>query len=175
MNVFVLCTGRSGSMTFANACRHATNYTVAHESGVHNGYSLKYADQHIEVDNRLAWFPGRLSKDYPAAYYVHLLRNRDDVARSFARRGACQRTKLLHGFMHAVKQGVQGDLLAEAKELVDTVNANIRAFLENRPHATIQIEDPAEPFARMWNDIGAEGNLDAAIRALGERHNRGPA
>ena len=161
-------------MTFANACRHVTNYTVAHESGSRNGYSLKYVDQHIEVDNRLAWFGGRLSKDYPAAYYVHLLRNREDVVRSFARRGACQQTKLLHGFMHAVKQGVSHDVLAESKELVDTVTTNIRAFLENRTHVTIHIEDPAEPFTRMWNEIGAEGDLDAALGALTERHNRGP-
>lgn len=32
MNVFVLCTGRCGSVTFVEACKHVTNYTSAHES-----------------------------------------------------------------------------------------------------------------------------------------------
>jgi hypothetical protein len=34
MNVFVLCTGRCGSTTFARACRHMTNYGVGHESRI---------------------------------------------------------------------------------------------------------------------------------------------
>ena len=32
MNVFVLCTGRSGSVTFYNVCKHIKNYTTSHES-----------------------------------------------------------------------------------------------------------------------------------------------
>ena len=32
MNVFVLNTGRCGSTTFIEACRHITNYSAAHES-----------------------------------------------------------------------------------------------------------------------------------------------
>lgn len=56
MNVFVLCTGRCGSMTFAEACSHAVNYTTGHESGRHRRYDLKYPADHIEVDNRFPQF-----------------------------------------------------------------------------------------------------------------------
>ena len=34
MNVFILCTGRCGSLTFTRACGHMTNFTTAHESRV---------------------------------------------------------------------------------------------------------------------------------------------
>ena len=34
MNIFVLCTGRCGSVTFTKACQHITNYTCTHESRV---------------------------------------------------------------------------------------------------------------------------------------------
>ena len=50
--------------------------------------SLDYVDRHIEVDNRLSWFLGALDKKYgKRAYYVHLIRKRDEVAASFANRG----------------------------------------------------------------------------------------
>src|ERR1051326_4527845 len=89
MNVFVLSTGRCGSQTFAKACRHMTNFFATHESnspvlhaGVLQPYlSLRLPDQHIEVDNRLSWFLGTLEKQYgDNAYYVHLLRRREEVA-----------------------------------------------------------------------------------------------
>lgn len=172
VNVFVLCTGRCGSSTFARACRHIDNYTVGHETA--KGYDLEYPQQHVEVDNRLAWFLGRLAGRYPRAYYVHLLRNREEVAGSFARRGAAEPAKLLHGFMRSIKQGRTAGLLAEAFELVDTVDANLREFLQHRPHVTVRIEDPAEPLKRMWREIRARGDLAAAMAALDETHNRGP-
>ena len=64
MNVFVLTTGRSGSLTFAEACRHITNFSCGHETrvGLIGAERLAYPDQHIEVDNRLAWFTGRLER-----------------------------------------------------------------------------------------------------------------
>jgi len=84
MRIFVLCTGRCGSMTFAKACSHITNYTSAHESGRYVDWS--YQDNHIEVDNRLSWFLGTLAERYPDSMFVHLSRNRDAVIESFTRR-----------------------------------------------------------------------------------------
>lgn len=97
MNVFVLSTGRCGSLTFAKACEHITNFTSAHESKSDYArsaesnaipyQSLTYPGCHIEIDNRLSWFLGGLDKTYGRdTYYVHLMRDRDLVARSYARR-----------------------------------------------------------------------------------------
>ena len=64
MNVFVLNTGRCGSVTFIEACRHIHHYSAAHESrATYIGEQrLAYAANHIEADNRLCWFLGRLDK-----------------------------------------------------------------------------------------------------------------
>ncbi len=175
MNVFVLCTGRCGSMTFERACRHASNYTTAHESGHRMRYSLQYPDNHIEVDNRLAWFLGRLHNMYPTAYYVHLRRDAEAVVRSYAARKASEPTKMLHGFMCAVKQGWHAGLLAEAREMVATVNANIGHFLRDKRHTVMNIETAIHLFPVFWKQIAAEGDLAAALAELAERYNGGPA
>jgi len=175
MHVFVLCTGRCGSTTFERACRHCVNYTSAHESGRRTKYSLQYPDWHIEIDNRLAWFLGRLHELYPRAYYVHLLRKAADVSRSYAARGAAEDTKILHGFIRAIKQGRHAGLPAEARRLVATLDANIRHFLRDKPHMVINIESAADSFPAFWKRIAAEGDLAAARAELVERYNRGPA
>ncbi len=175
MRVFVLCTGRCGSTAFARACRHAANYTAAHESGLATGYTLRYPDRHIEVDNRLSWFVGPLHERYPDAFYVHLLRNEEAVARSFAARGAGDAAKLFHGFMSAIKQGRHVEMEREARHLVHTVNANVRHFLRDKPHLTIDIETAARTFPAFWKRIGARGDLDAALAEFSARRNKGPA
>ena len=90
MNVFVLCTGRSGSTTFYRACRHITNYSAGHELNTSEvgRARLDYPEDHIEVDNRLSWLLGRLDQAYgDRAFYVHLTREEEPTARSFDRRG----------------------------------------------------------------------------------------
>jgi hypothetical protein len=91
MNVFVLCTGRCGSVTFSKACSHITNFTSGHESRRKEwgAARLAYPDNHIETDNRLAWLLGRLDATYGRdARYVLLTRNEDDVVESFVRKDA---------------------------------------------------------------------------------------
>lgn len=77
-NVFVLCTGRCGSVTFAQAASHVTNASVGHETRSHmvGAARMAYPIGHIEVDNRLSWTLGRLDQAFGRdAFYVHLLRN----------------------------------------------------------------------------------------------------
>jgi hypothetical protein len=171
MNVFVLCTGRCGSTTFAKASSHATNYTVGHETGRQRRYNLDYPADHIEVDNRLAWFSGRLDEQYPTARYVHLLRDPEAVADSFVAHGATQPTNLLAGYISAIKQGCGGDSTSEAHDMIRTINANIRHFLRDRPHHTIRIETAAKTFPKFWAAIGAGGRLDRALAEFGKRYN----
>jgi len=88
MNVFVLCTGRSGSHTFAKACGHIDNYSVSHESrNLNKVRTINYPDSHIEVDNKLSYFLGRLDKKFGHdPIYVHLIRDKKDTANSFKSR-----------------------------------------------------------------------------------------
>jgi hypothetical protein len=71
MQVFVLCTGRCGSMTFTRACQHMTNFTAGHESRKRFlfGEKLSYPRNHIEADNRLSWCLGVLNDRYGASAY----------------------------------------------------------------------------------------------------------
>ncbi len=125
MNVFVLCTGRCGSVTFIESCKHITNYTAGHETRCNWTGDKRFAfpPHHIEADNRLSWLLGRLDAAYgDNAFYVHLTRDREAVARSYARRyprgiiGAYH-TEILMG---AATQNRETDLVQVAADYCDT-------------------------------------------------------
>jgi hypothetical protein len=56
--------------------------------------------------------------------------------------------------------------------MVATINANIRHFLREKPHVTIDIETAGDSFPGFWKWIRAEGRLGAALRELNKRYNR---
>ncbi len=177
MNIFVLNAGRCGSTTFVQACRHVTNYTSGHESrcALLGPERLAYPDDHIEADNRLAWLLGRLERAYgDDAFYIHLRRDPDATARSFARRHD-------FGIMKAYREGVllgfPGDRprLEVARDYLDTVEANIELFLGDKTRRmTFQLENAAKDFRIFWKAIGAEGDLDAALREFETAYNASP-
>lgn len=174
MNVFVLNTGRCGSTTFIRACEHISNYSAGHETRIHlmGMARLDYPDNHIEADNRLCWMLGRLEERFGGdAFYVHLYRNREATAASFARRTG-------FGIMRAWREGVlleaggEADSLALARDYVDAVEANIRLFLRDKPRQmALRLERASLDFPRFWQAIGAEGDLDAALAEWQVRHN----
>jgi hypothetical protein len=176
MNVFVLTTGRSGSLTFAEACRHITNFTAGHETrvGLIGADRLAYPDRHIEVDDRLAWLLGRLDDAHgDDAFYVHLHRDEQATAASRMRRW----NKPL---MRAYRNGILWDVdpsvsrLDLALDLNHTVTRNIEFFLHDKSRTMdIDIETVQESFPEFWERIGAEGDLEAALEELKARHHAG--
>lgn len=176
-NVFILCTGRCGSLTFIEACRHIENYSSAHESLSHavgNG-RFAYPVQHIEADNRLSWMLGKLEHFYgDRAFYVHLKRDDIETARSFAKRFVkgiiyAYRTAILMG---AAKKSADVDPLNFCLDYCETVNKNIEAFLVNKTKKmTFHLESAAGDFARFWELIDAKGNLESAINQWSIKHN----
>ena len=175
MNVFVLCTGRCGSTSFAKACEHISNYTCSHESrvGKIGEERIKFPDQHIEVDNRLAWFMGQLDVLYQpyATFYVWLRRNVLDTRASYSRRGD-------RGIMQAFRDGIHIGADQEtphdqvAAALVSVMCCNIAEFISRKPLTMIiDIEEIEKTFPLFWESIEAEGDFDAALAEFGERHN----
>lgn len=166
MNIFILNTGRCGSSTFIKACKHITNYTAAHESlaSQTGDNRLAYPDKHIEADNRLSWFLGRLEKKYANnAYYVHLSRNLQQTIESFAKREA-------FGIMQAYKSGILlgGEATQSAEDIaadyICTIESNIELFLHNKSNTMhFSLETAEEDFKSFWNNISAVGDLDAAL------------
>lgn len=177
-NVFVLCAGRVGSTTFARACGHISNYSVGHESrsGQTGPTRLAYPRHHIEVDNRLSWLLGRLDRAYgKEAMYVHLVRDRAAVVRSFVAR-------MEYGIMRAYRDGILLHAPADtepealAGDYLETVSANIELFLRDKPYAvTFQLEEATTEFPSLWERLGAAGDLDAALAEFGIQHNSATA
>lgn len=176
-NVFVLCTGRCGSTTLARACGHLTNFTAGHETRTHliGPGRLAYPPRHIEIDNRLSWFLGRLEREWgDGAIYVHLTRDPEAVAQSFARRAG-------QGILQAYRSTIvsrsarlapKTPTIGYCRDYVDTVTANIEAFLRGRTHVhRLTLETLPQEFDTFCDRIGAEGDLDAARQELHIRHN----
>lgn len=180
MRVFILSTGRSGSLTFSRACEHITNYTSGHESRSRliGADRFDYPDWHIEADNRLAWFPGALDHLYgKEAFYVHLLRERSKTVESYNRRWV-RNGSLVRAYCEGILQIAIHTLDRKRRykvvgDFYDQVNENIRQFLKDKDKTlTLRIEDMEEGFPQFWKEIGAEGNLEAALETFKESYNR---
>ncbi len=174
MNIFVLNTGRCGSTTFIKACAHITNYTSAHESLINKTglQRLDYPKNHIEADNRLCWLLGRLDNKYPErVFYVHLSRDRNEVATSFSKR-------IDFGILKAYEQGIlmhQQHLLpaqAIAEDYIETVESNIKLFLRDKSNKMlVSTKTGKQDFTEFWEKIGAEGNLETALKEWDTKYN----
>ena len=174
MNVFVLCTGRCGSTTFARACSHLTNYTAAHESRMRRSRAadrLAYSADHVEIDNRLSWLLGRLDRRFGKdAFYVHLTRDPEMVARSYLARWNVGIMRVYRSAI-APPPSLEPDL-GVAADMIDTITTNIELFLRDKPHQMpIQIENGAAQFPAFWQAIGGRGDLDAALHEFSIRYN----
>lgn len=162
MRVFVLNTGRCGSMTFYKACSHITNYTAGHQT--RKGLSLDYPDNHIEIDNRLSWFLGTMDKKYPDAFYVHLVKG--DTWKSFIKR---YDGGIICAFRKYIHQGLKAKPEDVTKNYCDTVNDNIEFFLKFK--SQMRFDFDKGDFLEFWHRIGAEGNLEKALKEFDIKHN----
>ena len=172
-NVFVLCTGRNGSVTFAKACLHIENFTSGHETRcrVLGETRVSYPENHIEVDNRLGFFLGALEEHYgDDAIYIHLRREADAVARSYN-----TRWHVAEGVMKSWAVGIarQTDFgVRTARFMVDTIEQNITHFLRDKTKKmTIDLETLQDQFPAFLDLIGAQGDHATIMAALGETHN----
>jgi hypothetical protein len=176
----VLCTGRCGSTTFAKAASHITNFTAGHETRTYltGDARLAYPAHHIEADNRLTWLLGRLDRAYgQEPLYVHLTRDAEEVAASFLKRAdrgimLAYRTQVLMG---AGRLSCDTPLLEFCRDYVTTVTENIRLFLRDKPRAmSFRLETAKADMERFWTAIGAEGDLEAALREWDVVYNKSP-
>ncbi len=179
MNIFVLCTGRTGSMSISRACKSMKNYSSGHETRISllGDERLNFPENHIEADNRLSWFLGRLDEKYGNdAFYVHLTRNTNKTAQSYNRRW-----KHVGSIVMAYTAGILTmpyqrispiNRLEYCKDYCETVDSNIRHFLKDKDKTfSIELENIEADFSKFWDTIGAKGDKDAAIRALNTKHN----
>lgn len=174
MNIFVLSTGRCGSLTFVKACEHITNYTTAHESRSRflGEERVSFPANHIESDNRLSWFLGSLDRLYgKQAFYVHLIRDESRTARSFMNRYdkgiiKAYRKHIIRGSLRSMSRH---DLCLD---YCRTVNANIEMFLRDKPlQMRFRLEHAQSDFREFWETIEAEGDLRSALEEWNTAYN----
>jgi len=176
VRVFVLCTGRCGSKSFFRASSHILNYTSAHESRAYDWLGkrrLEYPDNHIEVDNRLSWFLGRMDKMYGGdAMYVHLVRKKDDVAGSYllAAKHNTRGKQIIAAY--SVMAGRQPVTLQMTLDYWYTVNENIEYFLKDKPLTMrFEVEKAEDNWPVFWRRIEAKGDMEAGLKEFAKRHN----
>lgn len=174
MNIFVLNTGRCGSTTFIEACKHIKNYSCAHESrtSMLGQERLNYPENHIEADNRLSWFLGRLDEKYgDSAFYVHLKRNKTETARSFTKRYS---GGIIKAYRREILIGLpeKSDSMSVSLDYCDTVNSNIDLFLRDKSKKIIiNLENIEKDFSEFWNMIGAQGEIGASLAEFKTKYN----
>lgn len=177
MNVFVLTTGRTGSLSLERACSHISNYTAAHESrcGELGAERLNFPENHIEIDNRLAWFLGDLEARYgDNAIYIHLIRDEKKVADSYAKRWN-RETSIVRAYAYGIIK-LQEHQIKNPTEIcldfVQTTNRNIAQFISDKSKKmTFDISNNAEDFRKFWDLINAQGDYDKAFEELNAVHN----
>lgn len=178
MRVFILSTGRSGTLSFARACKFISNYTAGHETRARRlgKDRFAYPDQHIEADNRLVWFPGAMDREMSKdVFYVHLIRDRKATVESYNRRWV-RYGSLIRAYCEGIHQITlhrldKGKRLEVVEDFYDNVNENIRHFLKDKEKVlTIHLEQIQEEFPLFWNEIGAEGDLAKALETFQTRH-----
>jgi hypothetical protein len=136
-----------------------------------------FPENHIEADNRLSWDLGQLDRRFgDEAFYIHLKRDRDKVARSYLKRFDRSRSIINH-FCEGIRMTLPDSLIKKKKllacyDLVDTINTNIEFFLTHKKNTLIvNVEDFNEDFKVFWDKIGAEGDLDKALGELDIKYN----
>lgn len=160
MRVFVVGTGRCGTMSFAKACGHFTNFTAAHETQTAD---LSFPDQHIESSAPLQVCLFELVDKYPDAFFVHLWRMPDTCVPSLAR---CMKGDIMRAFSHTYHQVLGDDLLIVAARYYRFANESINLFLKHNVSSDRQMKINMESAWDRWpvfiQKIGAEGDLAAS-------------
>lgn len=169
MRVFITGSGRCGTSTCYQACRHITNFTCGHESRVayYAGDRLEYPEQHIEVGSHLLFLAGQLQLRYPDAQWIVLRRRKELCVPSLA----SQCPEAMRGFAQLALQYTvpPEDLRPIADLYYDEVYARCQRFFPQAP--VLWLRELPEKWPGVWALIGAEGDLAASCAEWDRRYN----
>lgn len=174
-NVFVLSTGRTGTVTLTRACQHIKNYSCSHESRSRllGESRLAYPEHHIEIDNRLVWMLGRLDQKFGReAFYVHMKRNPEATAKSYFNR-RCGNITILPAYQRGILKRLDRANMDTARDMIETVNRNIETFLKDKPYQMeFNLESAEIDMTRLFDFIGADVDEEVAMKEFEIRHNK---
>jgi len=194
MRVFVVGTGRCGSVTFHHACAHIVNYTSGHEDVFKKADKLDWPDQHIAVEPSIWPMIPLLRTHYPDLVLVHLIReDREAFVPSYrsldsAEFIGAQKYRLppekrpvghenwegappIIDVWAALRIGApinERERLTMINLFYDACNEAIRSF---GPSLTVRLEKAKEDWPAFWELIGAEGDYAASRDTWNVKYN----
>lgn len=173
MRVFVVGTGRCGSSTFYQACRHISNYTAGHETAAGSIQLPDYPDNHIEVDCQNTLKLGLLLDRYPDALFVHLIRERNACIKSLASQCPDEMMALGRIFCQTELTPMEG-----AEFWYDACRNLIWHMLRGKPLSGMRrnmmefkLNVPGVHWLDFTEWIDAEGSLDGGFAEWSRRYN----
>lgn len=164
MRVFVIGTGRCGSVSFREACRFIKNYTVGHES---NCGLLEYPDNHIEVNPHIRGLVKKIKNKYPGSKWIHLIRQPETCIPSLA---AMDRGIIMeyYGRLYPSVQitpAVMDIAYRFYWQENDLIQVQLNHLVSEYQRMTIELELVKNKWRAFWNWIGAEGDFEASCKS----------
>lgn len=172
MNVFVVGTGRCGTLTFSRACQHMDNFTAQHHgaigpSDLRPQWYEGYADNHIEVNPYLSWFLPVLVESYPDALFIHLRRHKEEVVNSWVRRG---KSYIPGRFPKML--GVPTDDFRRVCEIqYDVTTRNIELMADHCNLHTLWLHEIKDQWRAFWDRVGARGDFEGSLAEWDTKYN----
>jgi hypothetical protein len=164
MNVFLVSPGRTGTTTFSEAFSIIEGYTSAHETRVNElGVSrVSYPENHIECDNRLAFFMVRLTEKYKdSGVLVKLYRDEESIARSYNHRW--RRIYIMKAYSQGILlRDLSDNNLDVCRDYVSYSYEQLNYFSSQWKHyVEIDLLAPRAGVEKLLSIIGEEKYLDA--------------
>ena len=164
MNIFIVGTGRCGTVTMSKACKHISNFTSNHET--HKGATdFIYPDNHIEIDGALCHFIPTIKEKYPDAKWIHLWRDPEPTIVSLSKRPSLQFYSRFHFRVDKQNQ----------RKLAEMYYYNTIGLVDSMlPDALkVNLSDiKTGGWKKVWDYIGAEGNYDTALLEFNKKYNK---
>lgn len=170
MRVFVTGTGRCGSVSFAAACSHITNYTSAHETP---NPDLEYPDNHIEVNPHIRCCIPTIASKYRDAKWVHLVREAESCIKSLAALDEGNIMRAYRALYPSIMPSEDPlDVADRYYRFENNVIINQLALTVSFGKITVMhLEDIKENWWSFWNWIGAEGDFEASLSSWNIKRN----
>ncbi len=170
MRVFVVGTGRCGSVTFYQACSHMTNFSSGHETlATQKIGCLNYPDDHIECSPPLLLSAPALIKAYPDAKWIHLVRERESCIKSLEGQVA----ESLKRFAGQWWLRQKPEPKSAAPVFYDTCIGLAEALLPRDRMLVVQMESAYQSWEEVWAFLGAQGNFEASRNEWLKKYNSG--
>lgn len=161
--IFVTGTGRCGTMTFAKAAGHATNFGVDFEPP---RTSLDFPDRRITVAASLHLCLPLLVRYYPDAKWVHVVREREACIDSLATLSNGEMMRWW-GWFYLNQPAMPARDAAAV--YYDLTNALIAACVPYR--FTLNLEHARSQWPGCWQFMGCDGDFNASLAEWSTKYN----